>query len=532
MDIYFTPLMVSDDNKTRLPAPPGRKIDPNLIPLTPGAFNKLERREDGLCVPVSELLSSVAPNALEIAPDSGLRVALGLKFEPMSSELSLVNSSGEKVATAQLPAQAGLPVTAEILSNFTPPAQDMNGVLTPLPTGTYLHLQFKMSDGSRKDLYLNVEDLVDVYQAGVGIDVQNNVISVQPDELLNPHEKMLFVQSGKFRTQVTLKFDAVNESLQLLGVGNDILTETSLPLALGRPTDIEYVRDLERPGYPVADYLKFTYASTTEDGEPHVEYVAMGKLAQAPEAGDGIRLDDGRIINVVIDTGHGLGFNKAKELTIKPSELLREGEQVLSAADGELFTTLGLKIQGTKLVLTGIGGKGISTATIPVGGNPAFSEVLYGFTPPPQHGQEGEPKTGTYLHFHYDTPEEYDIYIDITDAVGYPGPGISIKKGVISLNIAEAKGLLVDPDTGAVGVDTTNIISVDPQNVLGRDENGKLLLKLSDIIEPNGALHVNSNGKLDIDMDKINAPVSADSDNALKLGSDKRPYLPGDPGTL
>lgn len=529
MSVYFMPVMFSDDGKTLVPVPPGRKLNPDIIPVDPGKYNLLEMRDGGLAIAPANLVSSVQPNALEIAPDSALRVAVELKFDAMSSELSLVNSRDEVVSTAQLPAQAGLPISAEILSDFTPPAQDMNGVLTPLPTGTYLHLQFKMSDGSRKDLYLNVEDLVDVYQAGFAIDVQNNIISVVVKELLNAHEKMLFIQSGTIRSQLGLAFDAPNEALQLTGVGNAVLAEAKIPFSIGRPANIEYIRDLERPGYPVADYLKFTY--TALDGSETEQLVAMGKLAEAPEAGNGIGID-GRVINVLLDAGHGIGFNKAKELTLKPSELLREDEQVLSAADGEIFTTLGLKVQGAKLVLTGIGGKGIATAQIPVGGMPEFSEVLYGFTPPPQHGQEGEPKEGTYLHFHYDVPEEYDVYIDITDAVGYPGPGILIKRGVISLNIAEGKGLKINPATDALEVDTENIVSVDPQNVLGQDNKGNLLLKLDDIIEPTGALFVNANGKLDIDMSKIKAPVSEDKDNILQTGADGKPFMPGDLGTL
>lgn len=530
--IYFIPLMVSDDGRTRLPAPPGRKVDPAVIPVDPGRVNLLEIREDGLCVAPDRLVSGVQPNALEVAPDSALRVTLGLELDSDTGKLALTGPDGAVLGEVKLPAQAGLPVMAELLPDYTPPAQDMDGVLTPLPEGTYLHLQFKLSDGSRKDLYMNVQQLVDVYRAGFGIEIADNTVSVKTADLLDSHEKLIAVKSGKLRTTASLAFDGASETLQLLGVNNALIAEAHVPFSIGRPLDIEYVRDLEIDGYPKADYLKFTYA--TVDGGEHIEYVAMGRLAQEPVPGEGIAviIDKGtNRISVAYDAGHGLGVNRANELTIKPSEFVRENDRILFTKDGEICASLSAEIDGDVLRLTGQGGKLVAEVSIPVGGVPTVSEVLYGFTPPPGHGEDKTPEKGTYLHLHYDIPKETDVYVNISDITGKAGPGITIDNGVIGLNMSAASGLVLESD-GSVAVNTGKLLAVDPSNVLDLDANGNLLLRLADIIEPNGLLMVNANGKLDINLDKLAIGVSGDSGNILINGRDGRPYMPADLGNL
>lgn len=530
--IYFIPLMVSDDGKTRLPAPPGRKVDPVVIPVDPGKFNRLEIREDGLCVAPARLVSGVQPNALEVAPDSALRVTLGLELDSATNKLTLTGPNDTVLGEVKLPAQAGLPVMAELLPDFTPPAQDMDGVLTPLPEGTYLHLQFKLSDGSRKDLYMNVQQLVDVYQAGFGIEIADNTVSVKTADLLDPHEKLITVKSGKFRTAASLAFDGANETLQLLGINDTLIAEVRVPFSIGKPMDIEYVRDLELDGYPKADYLKFTYA--TVDGGEHIEYVAMGKLAQEPVPGEGIAviIDKGtNKISVAYDAGHGLGVNRANELIIKPSEFVRENDKILFTKDGEICANLSAEIDGDVLRLTGQGGKLVAEVSIPVGGVPTVSEVLYGFTPPPGHGEDKTPEEGSYLHLHYDIPKETDVYVNISDITGKQGEGIGIDKGVISIRVAEKSALEFTTDK-ELTVRRKGLLSVDPANVLGVDSEGNLLLRLADLVEPDGPLIVNENGKLALDMEQLKIGISSDADNILSVGSDGKPFFPGDLGNL
>lgn len=533
MRVFFVPLMLSDDGRSRLPAPPGRKIDPDYLPIDPAKFNRLEMREEGLCVAPVNLVSLVQPNALEVAPDSGLRVGLDLTLDDASNSLKLVKSDGTVLAAVKLPPQAGLPVQAEILTNFTPPAQDMDGVLTPLPEGTYLHLQFRLSDGERKDLYMNVQQLVDVYKPGFAIKIEDNIVAVEAKDLLDPHEKLILVKSGRLRTQPELAYDAESETLQILGVNKAVVAAVKLPMSAGTPTDIEYLRDLKVEGYPVSDYLRFTYDVPGSD-EKHYEYVEMGKLAQEPEAGDGISIDavDGKTrINVAYDIGHGLGLNRAKELTIKPSEFVRENDNLIGEREGELYTQINLVIQNDQIILKGLNGKILATQTIPIGGIPTVSEILYGFTPPPGHGEEAVPETGTYLHLHYDVPREEDVYINVTDITGKAGDGITIQNGVISLDVAKAQEMLFPADDSSV-VNTKGLISVEKGNIIGTDAQGRLLLRLADIIAPGGPLVVNDDGKLAIDLDKLKLGVSTDNDNILVNGRDGRPYLPGDQGNL
>lgn len=129
------------------------------------------------------------------------------------------------------------------------------------------------------------------------------------------------------------------------------------------------------------------------------------------------------------------------------------------------------------------------------------------------------------------------------------GPGIVIDEKVISVKLSKdtraltfdsVGGLLVNADAlvspaGGNGIRMVDGLlfaeaSLAPDKLappLYLDDKGNLAIKL----DPDGPLVMTDKG-LSIDMSKIACGVSSDDDNILSLGSDNKPYLPGDLGKL
>lgn len=200
MAVFVTPVVLANAGKKHAPALEGSKISPDFLPVSQTPGNVLAVKEDGLSVLPKAVASAQEGNALVVNVDNKLMVkaerlvserekvlgvaenklftTLSLVMDTETNMLSLVGKDAATVAQVKLPVVPGLPTVAEVLENFTPPAPE--GAYEPdRPKGTYLHLQFKLSDGEKQDVFLNVTDLVDVYTGGVGIDITDNVVSLK-----------------------------------------------------------------------------------------------------------------------------------------------------------------------------------------------------------------------------------------------------------------------------------------------------------------------------------------------------------------
>lgn len=113
--------------------------------------------------------------------DGKIGTELRLAFDSDKNIITLLGKDdavlGEVVLPdMELPEIPGLPVDAEFVD--TPPG---------VAPGKYLHLTFQLADGTTKDLYINVTELVDVYTGGEGVTVSDKVISVKlAEEQDNP----------------------------------------------------------------------------------------------------------------------------------------------------------------------------------------------------------------------------------------------------------------------------------------------------------------------------------------------------------
>lgn len=435
------PVVVSEDGKKHEPVRSGDVFDVSVVPVSLDKANALVKAEDGLLLAARDLVSAVEPNALVAAPDAKLRVeagklfagkdadilkvsdnkistGIGLVFEEDKSLLTLTGVDGAQVAQVKLPPQAGLPVQAEILYDFTPPPSDQDGVLAPLPEGDYMHLQFLLADGTRKDLYINVDGMAQTYDGGFGVKVTGSDISVDWDQLLAKDDSFLSLDDDDaLQSTIGLEADFDDKILRLTGVGGAVISSIDMTALSGVPTAITLVSDA------TGDYLKFEYVGP--DGEVMSQLVSLGSLPDDYRAGAGISIDDGSV-SVVYDEDHGIGVTGDGKLTIMPSQIVSGADKILFAQDGLLQTATGLRIQGGMLQLLG-------------------------------------------------------------------------RNNVV---VAQA------------------------------DISGAVTAQVASMIDPNGPIYLTADNKLAINVGKLDFSVSSDAGNILSNGSDGRPFMPGDLGSL
>lgn len=208
--VYRTPIVLSADGKSHVPGQAGDKIDPGIIPLDPSDNNLLKPGNGGIILTPDDLISKEPNNSLVastadgklkvdanklVAPNDPLlsvadnRIKSTLTVELTSAgQLILKGTGGKTVGSVTLPVVPGLPTVAEFLTNFTPPSSA--GVIGGGGKGNYLHLQFAMSNGTTKDLYINYTAMAggggdsttinpaDLIQAGGGLAIEGGKIKV------------------------------------------------------------------------------------------------------------------------------------------------------------------------------------------------------------------------------------------------------------------------------------------------------------------------------------------------------------------
>lgn len=136
-----------------------------------------------------ELISSDTDSLAKIGADGLITVPVNntdkVLFKDDDGKLS-TNITGEyEVATGKFILKGGSAGTTEIFSVTIPTALTLlktaELVVDPAgkPAGTYLHFVFDLQSGQESEVYINVTSLIDIYTAGDGIDVTENVISAK-----------------------------------------------------------------------------------------------------------------------------------------------------------------------------------------------------------------------------------------------------------------------------------------------------------------------------------------------------------------
>lgn len=199
MSVYLKPIALSADGLKHEPAAEGSQIHPTAIPVSAVTGNALTVKEDGLAVSPVDMVSAQEGNALVenvdgklvvkaanlvgdnekllSAVDNKLVTTLSLEVNQSDNTLAVIGKDGATVAKVDLPGVPGILLVGEVLEDYTPPAPE--GAEEPdRPTGTYIHLRFRLDNGATEDYYINADDLVDEYTGGNGINIQDNVVSV------------------------------------------------------------------------------------------------------------------------------------------------------------------------------------------------------------------------------------------------------------------------------------------------------------------------------------------------------------------
>lgn len=239
--VYRTPIVLSADGKNHVPAQSGEKLDPNSIPIDSSLGNLLKPGENGLTLSPDDLISKEPNNSLVVSSSDGkLKVDANKLVAPNDPLLSVADNKikstltveltnagqlilkgvgGKTVGSVTLPVVPGLPTVAEFLTNYTP--QNSAGVIGGGGKGNYLHLQFAMSNGTTKDLYINYTAMLsgggnssttnpsDLIVPGGGLVVDGNKLKVNCADLktcINTTVSGNFLANGGLTTDGTGKF--------------------------------------------------------------------------------------------------------------------------------------------------------------------------------------------------------------------------------------------------------------------------------------------------------------------------------------
>jgi hypothetical protein len=168
-------------------------------------------------------LADISDKFIESTED-GIRAYINLSFEGATGELKLLGKNDDEgepfvVATLNLPIETFLE-GAEVVTN--PP---------DWPEGKYLLLHFNTESGE-EDVYVNLQDLVDVYTGSDGIDISEaNVVSIitDPQGLLSVGAEGLTIDLSDYMTGGEIQ-DAIESALKATltdAAASDALPETT-----------------------------------------------------------------------------------------------------------------------------------------------------------------------------------------------------------------------------------------------------------------------------------------------------------------
>lgn len=560
--------------------------------VSPLEHNPIINNVDGKLYMRVALMLSPEDKVFRVS-DNLLRADLSMSFDPATSRLALRGKDNTVISEFALPVAPGLPTVVEILQDYVPPKPD-GFTENPYQKGTYLHMRFRTAEDKSTDIYLDMSKLVDVYTGGRGIVVKNNEISVaikdgsalrfandceDPDcacpapldvdlpllteQLVSPDDTVIASRDGKIVTHLRLAFDSDKRTITLLGKDDANLGEVNLPAAElpdipGLPINAEFVDTPQ--GMAPGKYLHLVFQladKTLKD-----LYIDVTELVDVYSAGDGIRIEE-RVVSV--DHDETLQVVRGA-LGVKVPQLVLEGDKTLRVIGNKIETVVGLKYDAKTSALTmlGVDDAVVAEVKIPAGvGIPSSADFLLNYQP------DGATKPGAYLRLHFDTAQGgTDLFLNVDPLIDVykAGDGIDISDNVVSVKLAEdTDNPLVFNKLGKLTLDKSSLVSKMPDNALSiSDVDNKLFVKdnglgsdslgagfvvgedgiarvdMRALVTPGTGLDVGLDGRLRIDVDaladlladKMKVGISADYDNILSVGSDGKPYLPGDLGSL
>lgn len=212
----------------------------------------------------------------------------------------------------------------------------------------------------------------------------------------------------------------------------------------------------------------------SEDGLSHIPLATGQQLApwSVPVGTEGDYINPADLISK--EPNNPLVLDAAGKLKVDMSRIINPSDTVLFIQNNLVSTQLGMELDNSQLILTGVNNTPIASVSLPiVPGLPTVAEFLHDFTPAPSDNVSGGYETGTYLHLRFamSNGETKDIYVnynslDVEDyKVSY---GLTLDNHIIGLKLAPDSGLSVTSQGLSVSgaYSAGNGIAISPQRAI------------------------------------------------------------------
>lgn len=557
------PVVYDTSGKQHTPAPAGAKLDADLINtgalVSAEANNALQQKPDGTLYVngTPPHVSLQTGNFLRYGNDHG--VFMDGNDLLSNSEVNLLDIADGDKKIALTPT-----AVTDVVVNAAKANDAMKAALSDSVVNT-LRDDTRAKESITETVYQAVSTDVDVQDA-IGTVMADAIksdadVQVALDKVVSEGVQDAVTNNPAVRDAVSdVVTDAIRNDSTMQDAVSDLVTETLKTDTTMKDTVSDIVSDAIKNDAVMKDELQSAVTVVSTDA------------GNAIIAGNdkGAFLAVASLISQTL--GNALKLDATNKLMVEPAGadvLLTADDPLLSAAGKNIVSTIGIKFDELtgKLSITGTGGKTVSETLIPASVEMLESVQL-------EEDPAGQ-TAGTYIHwvFKLTDDKKQDVYLNVNKLadVYTGGNGIAISPtGEITPKLYPNGGLGVDA-TGMY-VSTADLLSADPGNTIVRGTDNKLFSTgqsykgstsvsvgvdnaLSVITSPVGglevkadglavkpdsvlsadadnALKVGADGKLYLDANDVAGGVSADAGNALIAGSDGRAYLPNDYGTM
>lgn len=501
------PIVRDAANKQFTELPDGQFVDVSAIPLdgadSSGAPNLLKHAPDGLVVYASDCISSEKGNALEVrggkmyVPDMSA-TAEGLVSRDSGNELQVGSDGGLFVDQTVVSADT---------DNLVTVGSDGGAKLTPNDMLSNGHTNLLTIDPVDRKIILtkeNIQDNLPVISQDEGNLVHpgsDKGVYLSMDDILNPSDAILYEdKDGRISSGLSLAYSPDTGKLDILGHdGQTVISTVRVPGASSSLKGVYLVDGMpSESGEDIEGDYHFSLMFAQADG-------VWGDPVPAT-----VRTHKSAAVSTSIESVAGMGAVRVRGIFNGQTaeQFFIDGTAALQFADG---TRIVVTPEATRLEVIFEPGVGLIPGT--------YLVFVYALA------------VGTVQDVYVDVSALVDIYragcgIDISasrevsvklhpegaikcDPVSglgvSPGSGLTLKDNnlVLDLGTGEDSPIVINPD-GSIGIDCSKLLSADSDNVLRLGSDKKLKVVV----------------------------VSADKDNLLVSGSDKGAYTPMDRGDM
>lgn len=501
------PIVRDAANKQFTELPDGQFVDVSAIPLdgadSSGAPNLLKHAPDGLAVYASDCISSEKGNALEVRG--------GKMYVPDMSATADVLISKDDGNKLKIGSDNGLFVSQTVVSvdtdNLVTVGSDGGAKLTPNDMLSNGHTNLLTIDPVDRKIILtkeNIQDNLPVISQDEGNLVHpgsDKGVYLSMKDILNGDDAILYEnKAGRISSGLSLAYAPDTGKLDILGHdGQTVISTVRVPGASSSLKGVYLVDGMpSESGEDIEGDYHFSLMFAQADG-------VWGDPVPAT-----VRTHKSAAVSTSIESVAGMGAVQVRGIFNGQTaeQFFIDGTAALQFADG---TRIVVTPEATRLEVIFEPGVGLIPGT--------YLVFVYALA------------VGTVQDVYVDVSALVDIYragcgIDISasrevsvklhpegaikcDPVGgigvSPGAGLALKDNnlVLDLGTGEDSPVVINPD-GSIGIDCSKLLSADSDNVLRLGSDKKLKVVV----------------------------VSADKDNLLVSGSDKGAYTPMDRGDM